>query len=1402
MFQRLKGFNLDSFLDSKIAEEQARQGQNGSPSRSPVRRQPSNAGGGRGSGRTNSPARRAGGRLKVAEAEGAGPAGKGPDPEEFVIGDDVSEISRAATPRPVKESAEDPLGVAGEQGKQDAGPAMDKGKEKADNDELPDDVRKKLAKLEHLATKYQDLLRNYRTAHARVSAIEPFEATLREHTPLTSIAEPGALVEFLNQRSLQSDMVLEELKRITGENKDVVKERDELKTKLDEAERKAKEAFDEAAGLREQREQRESKTPETQGSSLDSLSNQGVGTDAKDGKGKEDGNEFFSFDSEQQKNREEELKQLEAEIESQKEYINELSTENATLRNDFSTCELDLDAMRNKVGVKEREIEGMQSSLTEVKKQLSDAAQTREDAKQQEQEAAASLAQTEGHIADLQEKLKGYRQSLQQRERQLQDKAEQAEENLKKYQREHEENLKKGKYVKREGKEMETLRNLVSTLREQLKKAEEAKKQAESNIENFRLELNRLESEAGNSANIISTLRGHEAAAESLKSRLAEVERERDNAQSVAVSKKGHESAVASLRSQLKRAEKDRDGAYQLVLDCGRCAPPAKPNEAPTATSTPQTRSRQGSEATAQTESTQATEVSTPAANGELETSEAKKKNKKKKSKAKKKATDAAAGGDEPSSAQPQLVHSTSVSELIESPEKAQAILDKGDQGDMFKILIEYAKNARQGGETHEDEQADVIRHHEDTIMERDQTIRENVRLFREKEEECTALKHSIGEKEKQIERLEGKLKDQEGLEEDIEQLKDEVTELGQQATDAKHELKLVKEQKEKLQDGFDDLQREGDSGRKGLKDAEAQRDDLAQRCKTLETEIVELKNLQSTSSTTSAEDLQVVKEQLKNVGKEKESLQLAKDASEKQIVELKAQNSASDAAHDTKHKSLSGNFEELKARATALEKDLAAANQLSQTRFKDLTDLREHLNKVQPELKKLREESNEFKTVKSELEKSNSTAKRLEAKEKDLRSEIAEYKSQGSAKDGEIVKLKDSAKKSDQRSSALEESYENARKDLEQSQSMRDEAIETCDKLQADLKKAEAELKTSATKAGDLEKQIGKLREEANGLRSDLQAKSSLQASAQSQMDSQQEQSRELATQMKEIRERNESLEEELADAHRLLSERGREGETIRRMLNDVEARAEGRVQEMRERLDLAVEERDRAEDEASSIGRRKTRELEDLKTRLKDAEREAARATESREDAERRERQFKSRQDDLERRASQAQEELSEVRSAMAQLQSTLDETERQSRDLDKEKADLRRMLEEREARLEKLQKSSRAMADELRTLQSANKLQQSSIQSSRSSLDSSKVASPRVTSPAPKGNGAPVATTGGAHAKESIDYVYLKNVLLQFLEQREKKHQLQLVPVLGMLLHFDRQDQQKWEAAIAAK
>lgn len=88
--------------------------------------------------------------------------------------------------------------------------------------------------------------------------------------------------------------------------------------------------------------------------------------------------------------------------------------------------------------------------------------------------------------------------------------------------------------------------------------------------------------------------------------------------------------------------------------------------------------------------------------------------------------------------------------------------------------------------------------------------------------------------------------------------------------------------------------------------------------------------------------------------------------------------------------------------------------------------------------------------------------------------------------------------------------------------------------------------------------------------------------------------------------------------------------------------------------------------------------------------------------------------------------------------------------------------------------------AMTDEVKSMQAKAKVPTPQAQSSRSSLESTpsraRVASPGVD-----------ASNGDRDSVPSTDY--LKNVMLQFLETREQKHRLQLIPVLGMLLHFDR-------------
>lgn len=1439
MFQRLqKGLNLD-FLDNKIAEEQEKQKQlqqqQGSPGR--VKRTPSNTGRGRGGGSS----KRTGSRLRVPDGRDGSPASRSPDPDDFVIGDDQSD---SASTMSKAEGAGDDVARAKEgdagnddkgKGKQSATPnqAVDDG-----NGELPLEVQQKLAKLEKYTTRYQgmftsgkyslhrdwhllfysqnstcvDLLRNYRTAHALNASIEPFEATLREHTPLTSIADPSALVEFLNQRSVQSSMVMEELKRISVEHGNALKERDELKVKLDAAEKKAKEAFDDAAGLRKEREEQKSlkdATNEHRNEPSNATSS----------------NEFFSYDNE--------VSQADIEGQGQKPVTDEptdevaelranndeLSTENASLRQDLDTARLDLASMESTV--RERD-----ADIIQLKEDLESNAHDRKVAQEQELEAAAHSARTESELMDLTSRIKETQQNLDESNKALQEKAAAAEANLKKYEAEHAENLKNGSYVQREEKRIETLQNLVTTLKSQVRTAEEAKQSVERHAEDFKLQIQMLEGEVRTSGSIkddlraqISKLTANGADIESLKKKLTAAEKERNDALKIADTKAGHEASVANLRSLLKRAEKDRDAAYQIILDCGRCDSPAKEKQldmgvGESGAGTPDSRSRLGSEATGA--STVPTEVGSedipPGTPDEPVTpADGKKKKPKKKSKKNKKSA-AEDDGSNKADSVVQSASSITVDELLRTPEVTSGALLHNKFGDnpMIPLLRNFVQTVRSRNESQDMDHASLLSHHEGVIERHEQTIADNAVVLRAKHDELEFLKASmertsasmqsvvekdqkintlirelvnlqsqISEKDLEIGNLQDRLKGEAHLNDQIENLREEnetfqdsMLENGKAAADAKHELKELKERQEKLQGETDTLQKENDDQRKRMKGSVEESVALGTKCSALEAEITELKKVAANT------------EQMEAMEREMAVMQAVKDTSEREIEELRTKLHADNSGLAANVAALTEELETQGKKLAAANKEVASAEQLARSRFKDLAALKDVHSKLQPELTKLREESAELKTIKVELEKSNTAFKKLESKEKDLRSEIAEYKSQATAKDGEIKALRDKTKKSEERSTALEESYETARKDLEKSESTRNEAIDSREKLRIDLKKAEDELKRSWSTQEELEKQVQKFSDEAKNLRDELQFKSAQQANVQSTMDSMQEQTRELATRKKEAEEHNESLKEELADAQRLLSERGREGETMRRLLADVEGRAEVKVREMREQMDIAMQERDRAEDEASTVGRRKARELEDLKVKLRAAEAEVSRATEAKNDAERREKDFRARQDDTARHLEKAQQEAEETRTAIAQLTDSLDDSERRRREVERENAEVLKTIQEKEAKLDKLQKSHKTMVEDLRiarTKQSSN-----SVQSSRSSRDSA-----RVMSPGP--NGSPAGDP---------DLKYLREVLLTFMKLSEKKHQLQYVPVLKQLLHFDDKTEQQWMAAISSR
>ncbi|THY91361.1 hypothetical protein D6C92_06318 [Aureobasidium pullulans] len=1340
MFQRLKG-NLDSFLDSKIAEEQARQkGQSGTSS--PVKRTPSSAAR-RGVSRTESPNRPAN-RARADSNRGI-PA-KGPDPSEFVIEDDEAP-SRTATPNPAvieaSASSSDQSATATNETEpaQSDAPVTDKaqggGKQP---EELPQDVRQKLRKLEKLESRYTELLRSYRIAHARVTAIEPFEAALRENTPLTSIADPSALVEYLMQLNLKGDMVMEEYKKVTGE-------KDDIKRKLDDAEKRTKDAFDEAAGLRKERDEKNKATTET-----DPLGAVTLSVDDKDSKSTRKSEDFFSYEEEAPR-LQEELDQKTRQVEELNEKITTLETDLEAAQNagqkardelekatkDQSTAKESQDksdsdsekkvaVLEEQKSVLEKQKLESEQKVSEFQKQTSELEKKYNDSEDAINKIRTQLSQVdnvsesdkkplESRIKALGDKLSQASSDLKTANSQIEDfkaKATSAQDALNKLEKESKDKAGQDASTKKasdaDKKRLETLDSLVKTLKSQLADAESTKKSLQKDMDSMRNDLKKSENglkAAAEAASVVST----------------------------------QDTSLTALRGQLKAAERERDDAYQMILACGHCkVPEQEASEVVVAEST----------------STATPDTALPAQGAESGAAKKKNKNKKKK-KGGAAATNKPAEASE--SAPPSSAPSPKPEEKSEeTPTLQESVLSPEQLSAARAHILNSLGQLAPGRNVNSEDSSEKITELKTVIEKKDAEIKN--------------LTTQIEKKEAAIDRLDAKLKGEEDLKEEIDDLREQLKDIGNDLCGARDQIKTLKAQKD------------SDSGERAeeMKQLEDRCKSLQKQCDDLKSEIKsktevqakvqkELDELKQSSGSSSKE----LESKLAAIQKQKEILETTNKKLEKEAESLKSSHKDS----SEKHKSLAAEFDEHKSTTSSLRTDLSAANELAQTRYKDLTALREHLNKIQPELTSLRQEATELKKAKEDLTASNGTLRKLEAKEKDLQSEISSYKTQAKEKDAEIKSLNDKVKQNAERTATLEEQTTRSQKDLQRAEKSQKEATESRDKLQKDLTKAQEESSKQREELQNLEKQVSTLTQESGRLKEELQLKSAQQASAQSLMDSMQDQTRELATQMKEVKERCESLEEELADAHRLLSERSREAETMRRLLADVEGRAESRVKEMRERMDVAIEERDRAEEEASTAGRRRARELEDLKHKLRDAEQQLSSINDEKEDFEKKETAWRKQKVELEKKADAANEELTEVRSAMTQLRDALDDHERTSHSLEKEKTDLRKTLFDTETRLASLQKSSKALADEIKTLKG-----RTSQPSARSSLESSRIGSPMGSR-----NGS-VATTGGPDAKgESVDYVYLKNVLLQFLEQKDRKHQLQLVPVLGMLLHFDK-------------
>lgn len=529
-------------------------------------------------------------------------------------------------------------------------------------------------------------------------------------------------------------------------------------------------------------------------------------------------------------------------------------------------------------------------------------------------------------------------------------------------------------------------------------------------------------------------------------------------------------------------------------------------------------------------------------------------------------------------------------------------------------------------------------------------------------------------------------------------------------------------------------------------------------------------------------EEIETLRENLMDIGsdhvetKDKiKALEAEKKQLQERIVELEKEleSSASSSKSNDKLQGefslLKTEFDDLTMKSTTLQSDLGAAQQLAQSRYKDLTELREVLQKAQPELKSLRQEVATLKTTRDELNAKATELRAMEKREKELKTEVARAQRLATDRDTEIKSLREKLTAETNTRLRLEDAQRVSGRDLRRCEAEKVELSASAEKATRELQRLQDEMNKLRPRVKELEDEASKLRKAQDILREEAELKTSQYTNAQNLLGSMRDQTHELSVQLKESQGQAESLEEEISECRKLLGERTREAETMRRLLADADERANSKSREMQDRLEEAEKERDRFEHEMLSSSRKHNRALEELKQRIRDLERETKTLAEQKDDLETKERDWRRRREELEATESRADAEVAEMRATVASLRETLDASEAAGREAEKARNELRRSLDDYRIRYDKL-------AKELKTVQGKLAAAGTGMGTGRSSMDSTR-------------SGSVAGGGGGGGGGGAPDTVYLKTILLQFLEQRDNKLRAQLVPVLGKLLRFDR-------------
>ncbi|KAM0755344.1 hypothetical protein T439DRAFT_337853 [Meredithblackwellia eburnea MCA 4105] len=287
-----------------------------------------------------------------------------------------------------------------------------------------------------------------------------------------------------------------------------------------------------------------------------------------------------------------------------------------------------------------------------------------------------------------------------------------------------------------------------------------------------------------------------------------------------------------------------------------------------------------------------------------------------------------------------------------------------------------------------------------------------------------------------------------------------------------------------------------------------------------------------------------------------------------------------------------------------------------------------------------------------------------------------------------------------------------------------------------------------------------------------------------------------ELQYELKEAQDRAAALQEEVDELRKSRRDVTRDDGNTRRLLLEAETRHETRIREMEAKARQLERDRKESEEEMGKNLQDRLREVERMRQQIAQKDIDYAESVHS------------SQQRDA--KIEEAEKEKKSLLAKLAALETVLADAavREELSDRQQRATELEKRLEEVQSKESSLRSNNKTLRDELRKLQSGvlqSEKQRhpgvgyfSAYGQSSSSLpmssgasdgtqtpsrnDSSTTLSGSMSPTGANGSGPPVARANG---DEALNFEYLRNVILQFLERPEMRPHL--VSVLGVILHF---------------